>query len=49
VRADELLDEIAKELEKAKPVPLTNQVRIERDRLHELLRQLREALAAERG
>ncbi len=44
-RAEEILNEIEKELAKAKPVPLTDQVRVRSDRLRELLQELREALA----
>ena len=47
-RAEEIVAELEKQLDKAKPVPLTDQVRLERKRFQELLTELREALSAGR-
>jgi hypothetical protein len=44
-RSQEILDELEQLLSRAKPVPLTDQVRVEGERARELLQQLREALA----
>ena len=46
--ADDVIQEIEQVLDHAKPVPLTDQIRLNPDRLRELLAELREALAAER-
>jgi hypothetical protein len=47
-RADDLIEEIEQVLADAKPVPLTDQVRLDADRLRDLLARLREALTEER-
>lgn len=49
MRSDDIVAELERALENALPVPLTNQVRIDRDAFQKLLEELREALAAERG
>ena len=46
--ASEILEELEAVLSDAKPVPLTDQVRVERDRVNELLAELRESLDAGR-
>jgi hypothetical protein len=48
MRSDDILAELERAVERARPVPLTTQVRIEREELLRLLAELREALAAER-
>ncbi|MGI8726664.1 MAG: hypothetical protein ACR2K6_03170 [Solirubrobacterales bacterium] len=45
---DQILEELERELDNARPIPLTDQVRLDGDRLRKLLQQLREALASER-
>jgi hypothetical protein len=42
--ATQIVAELEQIIAKARPVPLTDQVRIDRKRVEELLRQLREAL-----
>ena len=49
VSPDDVIEEIERFLEHAKPIPLTDQVRIDGDELRRLLQWLREALAEERG
>jgi hypothetical protein len=44
----EILEELEKVMAKARPVPLTDQVRVERDRVTELLTELRQSLDAGR-
>ena len=46
--ADDVIQEIEQVLAHARPVPLTDQIRLNPDRLRDLLAELREALAAER-
>jgi len=48
MRSDDLLAELERSIENARPVPLTDQVRIDRKAFLELLEELRQALAAER-
>ena len=45
----QLLDELEGEIAKAKPVPLTDQVRLNGDRIRELLQELRAALGVDTG
>jgi hypothetical protein len=47
-KTDEAIEEIERFLAHAKPVPLTDQVRLNPKKLRALVDQLREALAAER-
>jgi hypothetical protein len=49
MRSDEVLDQLDRLLSEAKPVPLTDQVRVKKDEVRSLLQELREAVAAERG
>jgi hypothetical protein len=46
--ADEILAELEKFIAGAKPVPLTDQVRVEKDRVDALLAELRQSLDAGR-
>ena len=46
--AAEILEELEAAFAEAKPVPLTDQVRVDRDRINELLVELRESLDAGR-
>ena len=46
--SQDIVADIEKLLSKARPVPLTNQVRLERDKLEKLLQELRESLAVGR-
>ena len=46
--SQDIVADIEKLLSKARPVPLTNQVRLERDELEKLLAELRESLAVGR-
>jgi hypothetical protein len=48
MRSDDIVAELERVLANARPVPLTNQVRVEPDVIRKLLEELREALAAER-
>jgi hypothetical protein len=48
MRSEEILAEIERAVDNARPVPLTNQVRLDGDEFRKLLAELREALAAER-
>ena len=48
MRSDELLSELDQLILNAKPIPLTDQVRIDPDRFRALVQELRDALAAER-
>jgi hypothetical protein len=48
MRSDDLLAELERALENARPIPLTDQVRIDREDFRKLLDELRQALAAER-
>jgi hypothetical protein len=42
----QLLDQLDNVISKAKAVPLTNQVRVDREQVYDLLDQLRAAIAA---
>jgi hypothetical protein len=48
MRSEEILAELERAVENARPVPLTNQVRLDGNEVRKLLAELREALAAER-
>jgi hypothetical protein len=48
MRSEDIVAELERALENARPVPLTNQVRLDGDAFRKLLVELREALAAER-
>jgi hypothetical protein len=48
VQADDVILELEELLRRARPVPLTDQVRLRPDQVRELLARLREALEAER-
>jgi hypothetical protein len=45
MRAEEIVDELERAIENARPIPLTNQVRIDPDAFRQLLEELRQALA----
>lgn len=46
--SQDIVADIENLLSKARPVPLTNQVRLERDKMEKLLQELRESLAVGR-
>jgi hypothetical protein len=48
MRSDDLLLELDQLIANAKPIPLTDQVRVKPEQIRELLQELRDALAAER-
>jgi hypothetical protein len=48
VRADDVILELEELIRHAKPIPLTDQVRLDPDEVRQLIAELREALEAER-
>jgi hypothetical protein len=46
---DRVIEELEKSLANARPIPLTDQVRLNLKEAQRLIAELREALAAERG